>query len=123
MERERAAGTLPEPDAAAARVEIERRILTAADRDKEALVFQPTLNRFLAPALCLVIPLFALGLYLQIGHPGLPSAPYLPDSALPEAPAARLAEVIPSARARLRTKPHDPQRPPALPQPPPSHPT
>src|SRR5258708_33934711 len=68
IERERAAGTLPDADAPAARVEIGRRILVAADGDPGSLVFQPTLNRFLAPAICLVIPLFALGLYLQIGH-------------------------------------------------------
>ena len=30
------------------------------------LPLQPTLNRFLAPALCLLIPLFALGLYLAL---------------------------------------------------------
>ncbi|MBS0519107.1 MAG: c-type cytochrome biogenesis protein CcmI, partial [Proteobacteria bacterium] len=34
VERERAAGSLGDADAAAARTEIERRILTAADRDK-----------------------------------------------------------------------------------------
>jgi len=109
VERERAAGTLPEADAAAARTEIERRILTAAERDKEATPLQPTLNRFLAPALCLVIPLFALGLYLSIGHPGLPSAPFKPDQTLPEVPAARIAEVIAVARQRLAANPDDAQ--------------
>ena len=110
LERERAAGTVPEAEATAARVEIERRILTAAERDAEAgLPLQPTLNRFVAPALCLVIPLFALGLYLSVGHPGLPSAPFTPDRTLPEAPAARIADVIASARARLAKDPDDPQ--------------
>src|SRR5258708_24681498 len=116
LERERAAGTTSDADAAAARIEIERRILTAAERDKSAsarteagLPLQPTLNRFLAPALCVVIPLFALGLYLSVGHPGLPSAPFKPNSALPEAPAPRVAEVIASARARLVKDPDDPQ--------------
>jgi cytochrome c-type biogenesis protein CcmH len=110
LERERAAGTTSEAEATAARVEIERRILTAAERDAQVgLPLQPTLNRFLAPALCLVIPLFALGLYLSLGHPGLPSAPFTPDRTLPEAPAARIAEVIASARARLAKDPDDPQ--------------
>ena len=35
LERERAAGTVPEAEATAARVEIERRILTAAERDAQ----------------------------------------------------------------------------------------
>src|SRR5262249_20796656 len=110
LERERAAGILPETDASAARLEIERRILAAADRDsKDGPALQLALNRFLAPALCLLIPLFALGLYLQIGHPGLPSAPFKPGNALPEAPASRVAEVIASARARLAQTRDDPQ--------------
>src|SRR5258708_993224 len=110
LERERAAGTTSEADAAAALLEIERRILTAAERDDRiGLPLQPTLNRFLAPALCVVIPLFALGLYLSIGHPGLPSAPFRPNTALPEAPAPRVAEVIAAARARLANSPDDPQ--------------
>jgi cytochrome c-type biogenesis protein CcmH len=109
LERARAAGTASEADAAAARIEIERRILTAAERDDRiGLPLQPTLNRFLAPALCVVIPLFALGLYLSIGHPGLPSAPFKPDRTLPEAPAPRVAEVIGVARARLAQDPDDP---------------
>jgi len=113
VERERAAGTLPEADAAAARTEIERRILTAADRDQAQPAPQATLHRYLPPALCLLIPLFALGLYLSIGHPGLPSAPFRPDKAMPDvspAPsAARVAEVIAAARARLAQNPDDSQ--------------
>jgi len=109
VERERAAGTLPEPDAAAAKIEIERRILTAAERDQAAPAPQATLHRYLPPALCLLVPLFALGLYLSIGHPGLPSAPFTPERAMPDVPAARIAEVIAAARARLAQNPDDPQ--------------
>src|SRR5205085_499595 len=108
-ERERAEGTLPETDAAAAKIEIERRILTAAERDRATPAPQAALHRFLPPALCLLIPLFALGLYLSIGHPGLPSAPFQPGNAMPEVPAARVAEVIAAARARLAQTPDDPQ--------------
>src|SRR5262249_40426842 len=71
-------------------------------------------SRFLPPALCLVIPMFVLGLYLSLGHPGLPSAPFQPGNALPEAPAAKVAEVIAAARDRLAKDPDDPQAPPAL---------
>src|SRR5262249_41261484 len=107
--RERADGTLTEPEAAAARPEIERRILHAAEQDKSGPAPSAPLHRFLPPALCLLIPLFALGLYLSIGHPGLPSAPFRPGTALPEAPASRVAEVIAAARQKLAQNPDDPQ--------------
>jgi cytochrome c-type biogenesis protein CcmH len=114
LERERAAGSLAAPEAAAARTEIERRILTAADKDS-GIAPKPAaaLHRFLPPALCLLIPAFALGLYLQIGDPGLPSAPFVPH---PTAPAGTPTETGPSldqriasARARLKDKPDDPE--------------
>ena len=57
-----------------------RRIdLVAAEQDtKEAAPKDTaTLQRFLPPALCLAVPLIALGLYLRIGHPGLPAAPFV----------------------------------------------
>jgi cytochrome c-type biogenesis protein CcmH len=111
VERERADGTLPAADAEAARLEIERRILAAADRDALGAPHASgaVTHRLLPTALCLLIPLFALGLYLSIGHPGLPSAPFKPGNALPEAPAARVAEVIAGARAQLAKNPDDPQ--------------
>lgn len=114
VERERAAGSLAGPEAAAARTEIERRILTAADKDA-GVAPKPAaaLHRFLPPALCLLIPAFALGLYLQIGDPGLPSAPFVPH---PQAPASAphetgpsLDQLVASARTRLKDKPDDPE--------------
>src|SRR5438477_12997916 len=76
VERERAAGSLPEADASAARTEIERRLLAAAELDSSLGARHASdassWHRFLTPALCLVIPLFALGLYLRIGQPALP---------------------------------------------------
>src|SRR5215470_17875845 len=61
VERERAQGTLPDADAEAARLEIERRILAAAERDESASARTAApASRFLPPALCLLIPLFAL---------------------------------------------------------------
>src|SRR5262245_41102349 len=89
VERERAAGSLSAEDTATARTEIERRLLAAADKDankdtgaapRPAAAWHP----FLLPALCLLIPAFALGLYLRIGQPGVPSAPF---ASHPPAPA------------------------------------
>jgi len=118
VERERAAGSLSEPDASAARTEIERRILAAAEKDstpapKPAAAF----HRFLPPVLCLLIPAFALGLYLQIGQPGVASAPFIPQ---PRPPAGAppgtsqeqgpsLADQIAAARERLKQAPDDPE--------------
>jgi len=118
VERERAAGTLPDSDAAAARTEIERRLLTAAEADRRLArprtSSSASWHRFLTPAVCLLIPLFALGLYLQLGQPGLPAAPFIGGPALAPAPAPDavptrdLAGALAAARARLATAPDDP---------------
>jgi cytochrome c-type biogenesis protein CcmH len=118
VERERAAGSLSVEDAAAARTEIERRLLAAADKDanKDTAAAPPPAaawHRFLPPALCLLIPAFALGLYLRIGQPGVPSAPFVPH---PHAPVTAPPQTGPSldqhiaaARARLKETPDDPE--------------
>lgn len=78
LERERSAGTVSESDATAARVEIERRILAAGAAAEKvgATSTAPALHKFLPPALSLLVPLLALGVYLQMGRPGLPAAPF-----------------------------------------------
>src|SRR5215510_14688414 len=75
IERDRASGALSETEAAAARLEIERRILAAADIAKPVAEATSALHRLLPPALALAVPLLALGLYLKTGHPGMPAAP------------------------------------------------
>jgi cytochrome c-type biogenesis protein CcmH len=118
VERERAAGSLSAEDAAAARTEIERRLLAAADKDGNkdtgaAPQPAPAWHRFLPPALCLLIPAFALGLYLRIGQPGVPSAPFVPHPHVPATAPPQtgpsLGQQIAAARARLKETPDDPQ--------------
>jgi cytochrome c-type biogenesis protein CcmH len=115
VESERAAGRLSAEDAAAARTEIERRLLAAADKDGTSAAPQPapTWHSFLPIALCLMIPAFALGLYLQIGQPGVHSAPFVPHPhAPPTAPpqtAPSLDKQIAAARAKLKVTPDDPE--------------
>jgi cytochrome c-type biogenesis protein CcmH len=106
VERERAAGALPEA---------ERRLLAAAAQDQALAAGASdgaSWHRLLTPALCLLIPLFALGLYLRIGQPGLPAAPFIarpaPSPAPDASPARELAETIAAARARLAARPDDP---------------
>jgi cytochrome c-type biogenesis protein CcmH len=111
VERERAAGSLSVEDAAATRTEIERRLLAAADKDGNkdtSAAPQPAAawRRFLPPALCLLIPAFALGLYLRIGQPSVPSAPFVryPHASATASPRTgpSLDQQIAAARARLK---------------------
>lgn len=117
LEREQAAGALPEAEARAARTEIERRILSAAEQDaKEAAPKNDaTLHRFLPPALSLAVPLIALGLYLQIGRPGLPASPFAAHGPAAAAPAsaqddpAQITSLVAAAKKRAAEHPDDPE--------------
>ncbi len=113
IERTRADGTVSEADAAAARIEVERRILTAANAsDAAAPRDSTTLHRFLPPALALLIPLLALGVYLNVGRPGLPAAPFAsrPAGEHPNPNQPITAErMLAEARARLAEDPDDPE--------------
>jgi cytochrome c-type biogenesis protein CcmH len=118
VERERATGSLSAEDAAAARTEIERRLLTAADKDGNkdtGAAPQPAAawRRFLPPALCLLIPAFALGIYLPIGQPSVPSAPFVQhphaSATAPPQTSPSLDQQIAAVRARLKETPDDPE--------------
>jgi cytochrome c-type biogenesis protein CcmH len=110
IERERAAGTLPGNEAAAARIEVERRILAAGDHPPPAAHADATLHKLLPPALALIIPLLALGLYLQVGRPGLPAAPFIAGKQQPAATDEPLSleKLLAAARARVANQPDDP---------------
>ncbi len=97
VEREAAEGNLGAEQAAAARAEIEHRLLATA----ETAVPAPdgpgkpgTIGRAvtwgLALALGIAVPLAAIGLYLQLGNPGVPSLPFA-ERPVPEAPAENVA--------------------------------
>ena len=116
LERERAAGTLTPAEAAAARTEIERRMLAAGDAATAAArakTSSDTVQKWLPPALSLFVPLLALGLYLQTGRPGLPAAPFAergtergPEHAGAPRP-FDIAGLLADARARLAQDPND----------------
>lgn len=117
LERERAAGSLPPAEAAAARTEIERRMLAAGDAAaaSRAATRSDAWHKWLPPALSLFVPLLALGLYLQTGRPGLPAAPFAEGGADRGAPHAApgpqidVAGLLKSARERLKENPDDPE--------------
>lgn len=73
LDREHEAGRLDEAGHRAARIEVQRRLIAAADQAEAAVASR-------SPALAVaVVPLLAaagLGLYLLRGSPGMPSAPY-----------------------------------------------
>jgi cytochrome c-type biogenesis protein CcmH len=106
IDRARAEDEISEAEASAARLEIERRILAAADRVPSAeAASSPALHRLLPPALALAIPLFALGLYLKIGHPGLPAAPFVAGQHLDRP--MDIPRLVADARARAASQPND----------------
>jgi cytochrome c-type biogenesis protein CcmH len=105
IERERAVGALSESEAAAARLEIERRILAADGAAKTTTASSDILHRVLPPALALAIPLLALGLYLKVGHPGLPAAPFVAGARPPAEQPMDVAQLVAQARARAAAEP------------------
>jgi cytochrome c-type biogenesis protein CcmH len=96
LERDRARGLLGEEEAAAARTEIERRVLSASQADPPARQAAPEQR---APALALLfaalaLPVAAGALYLALGQPGLPSMSAGRDAPPSDrADAKRLAEL------------------------------
>jgi cytochrome c-type biogenesis protein CcmH len=117
LEREQAAGTVSGADAAAARLEIERRILSAgaAAETLPPSSSSPLLHKLLPPALCLLVPVLALGVYLQMGRPGLPAAPFdrtqVADHGQGGGQDGRpldVARLLAEARAKLVQDPDDP---------------
>lgn len=112
LERERDAGTLAPAEAAAARTEIERRMLAAGDAaasNAKAARTSDAVQKWLPPALSLFVPLLALGLYLQTGRPGLPAAPFADRGTEHPAPSQQMdvAGLLKEARARLAQDPND----------------
>lgn len=112
LEREREAGTLGPAEAAAARTEIERRMLAAGDAaasSAKTARASDAVQKWLPPALSLFVPLLALGLYLQTGRPGLPAAPFADRGTEHPAPSQQMdvANLLKEARARLAQDPND----------------
>ena len=80
IDRDRAAGLIGETEAEAARLEISRRLLAAADAkpagESEASSVAPLLRRRAAAVAALVIlPLGPTGLYMALGSPDVPAQP------------------------------------------------
>jgi cytochrome c-type biogenesis protein CcmH len=121
LAREQERGLLEEPEAAAARLEIERRMLAAATptptRQAGAHRAVPGMPWPAVIALLVALPALAGGLYWRLGSPGQPAAPFADRAGERQQQAvadARRQEALPSVEAmiarlqeRLATDPDD----------------
>jgi cytochrome c-type biogenesis protein CcmH len=107
IERDRAAGLIGTAEAEAARIEVSRRLLAAADAPAAAPVaVADGRRRAVALVALLLLPLGAAGLYLTLGSPGLPGQQL---EARREAPAEQrsILELVARIEARLQESPDD----------------
>lgn len=79
LDRDKRAGLIGAAEADAARVEVGRRLLTAADaaagRGEDAAAAVPARRKVAAVAAFTLLPIGAVALYVGLGSPGLPDAP------------------------------------------------
>jgi cytochrome c-type biogenesis protein CcmH len=109
IERDRASGTIGTAEADAARVEVSRRLLAAADAQAPPAA-DPALRlrhrRWTAVAAFVVIPLGAICVYLVLGSPNLPGQPLAQRFAAP-ADANSVAGLIARVETHLERNPDD----------------
>jgi cytochrome c-type biogenesis protein CcmH len=108
IERDRAANRIAEAEAEAARIEVSRRLLAAADAAGKRA--EPTSiawrRRTAAIAALVLVPLGACGLYLFLGSPDLPGEPLAARA--PTAPEHRsIASLVAQVEAHLARNPND----------------
>jgi cytochrome c-type biogenesis protein CcmH len=110
IDRELDEGQIEAEDAEAARLEISRKLLAAADKAEQ----QPSMkaagrqmSRSTAITLALIVPLMAVGLYLKVGSPHLEDLPLETRARVAPVPKNKIAELIARAEQRLASKPDD----------------
>jgi cytochrome c-type biogenesis protein CcmH len=102
LTRDLADNRIGAPEYAAAKLEVERRLLTADSLKERALDGNA---RFLLIATIIAIPVIAFALYLPGGTPNVPSEPHAQWMAEQQAANARLNQFITLLRARLAGEP------------------
>jgi cytochrome c-type biogenesis protein CcmH len=110
IQRDRAAGQIGDAEAEAAKVEVSRRLIGAADAQAATPAPLPaataTWHRRLVAVIALVIlPLGAGGLYLKVGSPDLPGQPLLARAA--EVPNQSIDRLVHQVEAHLEANPDD----------------
>jgi cytochrome c-type biogenesis protein CcmH len=107
VERDMAAGLINPPEAQAARVEISRRLLAAASDQREQPSASNIRSRRIAAVVALVgLPVVAIGLYGELGSPGLPDFPLAQRSRTPDATQS-LDNLIAQVEQHLEKNPTD----------------
>jgi cytochrome c-type biogenesis protein CcmH len=99
LDRDLEEGRIAAPEHAAARLEVQRRLLHEAETATP--VPQHRDRRPVLVSLLFLIPAVALGLYLVNGFPGMPAAPLGPRLAAARAEAQEAQRLISQLRARL----------------------
>ncbi len=112
VERDVERGVLTADQAGNASVEIQRRILAAADAAKTTGTAAATSRRPLAwaAAVAVLVPLLSVGIYARLGSPALPDQPYAARAAVIEqdkAQADQFQRMVDTLAARLRQQPND----------------
>jgi cytochrome c-type biogenesis protein CcmH len=108
VERDAAVGLIGPSEAEAAKVEIGRRLLAAADEDQHAgaMTGRTGVRRAVAVLGLLALPALAVGLYLQLGSPQIAGAPLAarPQTATAAEP---IESLIAKVEAHLEKNPTD----------------
>lgn len=105
--RDAAAGLIQPAEAEAARVEIGRRLLAAADSEAGARAGSaPRLRKAVSVLALLGLPLVAISAYLALGTPGMPDMPLASRQQAP-APNQSIANLIAQVEAHLEKNPSD----------------
>jgi len=116
IEADLADGQLAPQEAKAARLEVSRRLLAASKANKKAQQGKAkkarkakgdrALGTTILTGAAFVLPVLSVALYLAVGSPGLPGAPY--QARLEGAPQAKgIAKLIAQVEERLRQHPQD----------------
>jgi cytochrome c-type biogenesis protein CcmH len=107
IDRDVATGLINPPEAAAARVEISRRLLTAVDNQPETTSRSSVKLRRVAAVIALIgLPLVAVGLYYPLGSPELPDSPLAQRSRTPAATQS-LDKLVAQVEQHLEAEPAD----------------
>ncbi|MGB8045347.1 MAG: c-type cytochrome biogenesis protein CcmI, partial [Pseudolabrys sp.] len=112
LERDLAAGSIGKTEAEAARVEISRRLLAAADAAKAAAVAvtpsaTPWHRRAVALVALLLLPVGAGSLYLRLGSPGLASEPLTAQRGAQPDQQAPIENIVAKVEVHLQNNPKD----------------
>src|ERR1700758_2939022 len=109
ISRDRATGAIGEAEAEAARVEVSRRLIAAADaagHDLQCDISPPRRRRLAQTAVLAGLPIAMFGVYLALGSPNLPGAPLAARIAVAHSHAP-LADLLAQVEARLQQHPED----------------